>query len=165
VVQWLRVETHEREVMGWNPKGRKDAKEFRTLDFFSFLSVPNLRRGFAVCPTLTHDKHCRVSRLTYGKASSCDHNLTVSKGKFHRERVCRVFFAVSNTRQSLRHVRFGLCRVRQAHGEPTPPSASEYKSCSHPCWLPSMPGCPASSDGPRILRALWQIRRNGPYRP
>jgi len=68
VVQWLRVEAHEREVM----------------------DLP------------------------------CGHNLAVNKSKIHRERVCRVFFAVSNTRQSLRHVRFGLCRVRHAYGEPPP---------------------------------------------
>ena len=47
---------------------------------------------------------CRVSRLTHDKVSPCVHNLTVSKSRVHRERVCHVFFAVSNTRQSLRRV-------------------------------------------------------------
>jgi len=48
----------------------------------------------------------------------------VSKGKVYRGRICRVFFAVSNTRQSLRRERFGLCRVPQAHGK-APQSGSD----------------------------------------
>jgi hypothetical protein len=60
----------------------------------------------------------RVSSLTHGKASPCAKNLAVCKGKVRRGVVCRVFFAVSNTRQSLRRVLLRLCRVREAHGEP-----------------------------------------------
>jgi len=40
----------------------------------------------------------RMSSLTHGKASPCADNLAVSKGKVRRGIVCRVLFAVSNTR-------------------------------------------------------------------
>ena len=65
---------------------------------------------------VTHGKTCR--QAVHHFFLPCAHNLAVSKSKVHRRRVCRVFFAVSNTRQSLRCVRYGLCRVHQAHGEP-----------------------------------------------
>ena len=64
MMQWLKEEMCEREVMGSNPMGCKDAKNLELgqqvqknplfFRFFLFLSVPNLGRGFAVCPTLAH---------------------------------------------------------------------------------------------------------------
>jgi hypothetical protein len=139
-MQWLRAETREKEVMSLNPMGRKDGKKIRTLDFFRFgvcrVPNPNTWQTLKLCrvPARWHTANpavklstavChlffyRLSRLIHGKASPCTYNLAVSKGKVHRKRIYRVFFAVSNTRQNLLHIRFGFCRVRLAHGEILP---------------------------------------------
>ena len=103
---------------------------------YNFCRVPTLAHGKSL-PCATHGKpcrqtvphrftpsvtfFCRVSKLTHGKTSPCTHNLAVSKGKVYRGRICHVFFVVSNIRQSLRCVRFGLSRVPQAHGKPPNP--------------------------------------------
>ena len=87
------------------------------------------RQRFIVCntrqtlpsdcpPSVSHGPSLffyHVSSLSHGKTSLCVHNLAVGKDKIHRARVCRVYFAMSNTRQSLCRVLFRFCRVRQPH--------------------------------------------------
>ena len=116
---------------------------------YNVCRVPSVAHGKGL-PCATHGKpcrqvvpccllpsvtfFCRVSSLTHGKASPCAHNLVMSIDKVHRGRVCCVFFVMSNTWQSLHRVLFGLCRVRQAHGE-TPPSGSDMYRIRHSVYI------------------------------